>query len=276
MVQIDEADVYRQIANDPMDRERNMPRLICCDYYWDRKRRLVVDLIKRHRARFAHDRLLIDLGCGYARDIWVINDTLALPDLRIACVDVSARNLELAEARKRYHAVDNVEFVRRDITHPLPWTDGEVDFVYASEIFEHIRDVDALIDEVARVLRPGGSLIVTTPNEPNLFQRSFYSRKRREEFVRRNREPVRFAEDGTPIYGHISIKKNREWDALMASRGLTLVDYRRGSTWFGGSAFYDTGPMLAALFGLNALLDVLPRRLTRGLSDQLIALYEKR
>ena len=38
----------------------------------------------------------------------------------------------------------------------LPFADGSFDAVVACLVFEHIRDVDAAIAEVARVLRPGG------------------------------------------------------------------------------------------------------------------------
>jgi SAM-dependent methyltransferase len=46
----------------------------------------------------------------------------------------------------------------------LPFADGEFDRVVASEVLEHIPDDLAAIDELARVLRPGGTLAVTVPS----------------------------------------------------------------------------------------------------------------
>ncbi|WP_216909291.1 class I SAM-dependent methyltransferase [Nocardia noduli] len=45
----------------------------------------------------------------------------------------------------------------------LPFADGEFDCVIASEILEHIPEDDAAIAELIRVLRPGGTLVVTVP-----------------------------------------------------------------------------------------------------------------
>jgi SAM-dependent methyltransferase len=45
----------------------------------------------------------------------------------------------------------------------LPFPDGEFDRVVAAEVLEHIPDDDAAIAELARVLRPGGTIAVTVP-----------------------------------------------------------------------------------------------------------------
>ena len=45
----------------------------------------------------------------------------------------------------------------------LPFADGSFDRVIASEVLEHIPDDEAAMAELARVLRPGGSMAVTVP-----------------------------------------------------------------------------------------------------------------
>jgi SAM-dependent methyltransferase len=47
----------------------------------------------------------------------------------------------------------------------LPFPDGAFDAVISLDVFEHIADSDAHLDEVARVLRPGGSYLLQTPNK---------------------------------------------------------------------------------------------------------------
>jgi len=42
--------------------------------------------------------------------------------------------------------------------------DGSVDVFFTGECIEHVENTDAFLDEIHRVLRPGGSLILTTPN----------------------------------------------------------------------------------------------------------------
>jgi SAM-dependent methyltransferase len=47
----------------------------------------------------------------------------------------------------------------------LPFPDGSFDVVLSFDVFEHIPDSDAHLDEVRRVLRPGGSYLMQTPNK---------------------------------------------------------------------------------------------------------------
>lgn len=54
---------------------------------------------------------------------------------------------------------------------PLPWPAGAFDAVVAAEVIEHVVDTDHLLAEMARVLRPGGALVITTPNLASLENR---------------------------------------------------------------------------------------------------------
>jgi SAM-dependent methyltransferase len=51
-----------------------------------------------------------------------------------------------------------------NLEDPLPFPDAVFDLVFAGEILEHIFDVDHLLDEAYRVLKPSGCIVVTTPN----------------------------------------------------------------------------------------------------------------
>jgi 2-polyprenyl-3-methyl-5-hydroxy-6-metoxy-1,4-benzoquinol methylase len=51
-----------------------------------------------------------------------------------------------------------------DLDEPLAFDDASFDVVVAGELLEHIRSPQALIDEARRVLRPGGTLVGSTPN----------------------------------------------------------------------------------------------------------------
>ena len=59
--------------------------------------------------------------------------------------------------------------------HPLPFRDAAFDALFAGELIEHLADPAAGLAEFRRVLRPGGTLILTTPNRlrlANLADRS--------------------------------------------------------------------------------------------------------
>jgi 2-polyprenyl-3-methyl-5-hydroxy-6-metoxy-1,4-benzoquinol methylase len=47
---------------------------------------------------------------------------------------------------------------------PLPLPDGAVDVVFAGEVLEHIFRTEEFLEELARVTKPGGHLVLTTPN----------------------------------------------------------------------------------------------------------------
>lgn len=261
-----------------MNRERRLPSLISSDYYWQRKREEVTALLRRNRDRFEANALFVELGCGRARDIWSIRDTLRDLALTYECADADPERLVLAEARKAYHGlqdtVDDVSFIEYDITEGLPWAPNSVDILYSSEVFEHILDIDALVADVATIMRPGGYVLLTTPNQPNVLQRSFYSKKRRREIAKANAEPIEMMSNGTPLYGHVTLKTNTEWDALFKQHNFHLADHGRGSVWYGGTDFHESKFMLAAEFLFDGFLDLLPRNWVRSVSDQVIALYQ--
>lgn len=56
----------------------------------------------------------------------------------------------------------------------LPYADGSFEVVTATEIIEHLENPRAFLREIARVLRPGGLCIISTPNVLNLNSRLRY------------------------------------------------------------------------------------------------------
>ncbi len=58
-----------------------------------------------------------------------------------------------------------------DISRPLPWPDASFDSILCVEGIEHLEDAFAFLREIWRLLKPGGILIVTTPNIISLRSR---------------------------------------------------------------------------------------------------------
>ena len=94
----------------------------------------------------------LDLGCGDGR----LSASLRAGELTLA--DVSAVALARAEAR-----LPQARTVELEPDAPLPFADSSFDLVVCAETIEHVRDVQLLLSEVRRVLRPGGVLGLTTP-----------------------------------------------------------------------------------------------------------------
>ena len=67
--------------------------------------------------------------------------------------------------------LSGVEIKRGDLSGTLPFGDGEFDYVTCVEGLEHIENPQQAIREFARLLRPGGHLIVSVPNILNIEER---------------------------------------------------------------------------------------------------------
>jgi SAM-dependent methyltransferase len=99
-----------------------------------------------------HVERALDMGCGDGRL------TGELEADEVTGADVSAVALERARLR-----LPHARLVRLEPDAPLPFADGEFELILLAETLEHVRDVQLLLSEARRVLRPGGTLAVTTP-----------------------------------------------------------------------------------------------------------------
>jgi 2-polyprenyl-6-hydroxyphenyl methylase/3-demethylubiquinone-9 3-methyltransferase len=95
-------------------------------------------------------RRVLDLGCGKGR----FGRRLRADGADVVGVDLSAGMLAEATGLDRVRAS-----ARR-----LPFADRSFDAVAAVEVFQHLARVDEVLGEVARVLRPGGTLAVVDRN----------------------------------------------------------------------------------------------------------------
>lgn len=66
---------------------------------------------------------------------------------------------------------DNVEF-RQATVPPLPFESERFDCVISFQVIEHIKQDLEFVREIHRVLRPGGKVILTTPNRPMSLTRN--------------------------------------------------------------------------------------------------------
>jgi ubiquinone/menaquinone biosynthesis C-methylase UbiE len=129
------------------------------DYEQQVRSRAVLDLLAA-----APGDIVLDVGCGNARDLIPILHAGA----RVVGIDLSEGMIRQARADLAAARFRDVELAVGDATR-LTYPNESFGKLLCSEVIEHIPDADAALGEMARVLKPGGTLVISTPN-----RRSWY------------------------------------------------------------------------------------------------------
>lgn len=103
--------------------------------------------------------LILDIGCGNARDILQILSSGA----KVVGVDISEGMVSSAKNALAACDIHQVMLQVGDAT-ALPFPDRRFDKILCSEVVEHIPDAQKALTEMWRVLKPGGSVVLSTPN----------------------------------------------------------------------------------------------------------------
>jgi len=109
------------------------------------------------RRGVAHGRAL-DVGCGAG----FIAEELAAGGFAVTGIDPSRVAIEAARAHAARSGLD-IEYAV-GAGEELPFADAAFDLVFCCDVLEHVADLDRVIDETARVLRPGGLYLFDTIN----------------------------------------------------------------------------------------------------------------
>ena len=120
---------YKDLSMKPVESHEN--------YNWKVKHRL--------NARLAKGKV-VDLGCG-----WFTNPYL------VGAVGV---DLEKIKCPKNYD-----KFLQADLNGKIPLADNSFDTVIASGVIEHLYNYHGFLMECRRILKPGGTLVINTPNK---------------------------------------------------------------------------------------------------------------
>jgi 2-polyprenyl-3-methyl-5-hydroxy-6-metoxy-1,4-benzoquinol methylase len=105
---------------------------------------------------------VLDVGCY----IGVVGQLMKALGNDVYGMDAFAHGVELAKQR-------GVKAVVAAADARFPFEDGFFDAVYSMDVIEHIVDTDLYVNEMKRVLRPGGALVITTPNMASLGRRLY-------------------------------------------------------------------------------------------------------
>ena len=102
--------------------------------------------------------VVLDLGCGAGTDL-LIAAQMAGPTGRVIGIDMTVSMLDRAGASAVEMDLGNVE-LHEALIESLPLDNTSVDVVISNGVIDLVPDKDAVLDEIDRVLRPGGRLQV--------------------------------------------------------------------------------------------------------------------
>jgi SAM-dependent methyltransferase len=125
----------------------------------DRKFERVTAVLREHLPC----RSFLDAGCGDGRYFPVLAGRV--PTERIAGCDIAERILATARATAARAGL-TPELVRANV-ESLPFEDGAFDVVLCTQVLEHVVDAGAVLHELARVLEPRGTLLLSTDHSHN-------------------------------------------------------------------------------------------------------------
>ena len=107
-------------------------------------------------SKIKNDSTLLDIGCKYA----FLRDILLEKSIKSDYYGVDITDKVFDKIKD----FDPHKFFVADASQSLPFEDGKFDFIFALEILEHVESPTKMLQEIYRVLKPDGILILSVPN----------------------------------------------------------------------------------------------------------------
>ncbi len=177
---------------------------------------------------------VLDLGCG---DGAVSAKLAELTRAAVVCADIS--ELAVQCCRDRGLEAHRVELGRL----PLPFASDSFDLVFMAEVIEHLASPDRALEEVRRILQPGGHLILSTPNLACLPNRVLLPLGVQPLFSEVSEDcnlgkVFRILGQGGQPVGHLRLYTQRALREFLRARGFQVLRTR-------GAAFHSHGVFAA-------------------------------
>ncbi len=141
-----------------MESEAETNRLLIKNYH-EKTARQLIDTGIQSLPKGSH---LVDAGCGIGHVAemmgGILRDSFERP--AITLLDLSKTRLSTAQSRLDGDPNVDYRYLSCDLTRHIPLPSHSVDFAVCRFVFEYLADPQAAFDELYRILKPGGKLVV--------------------------------------------------------------------------------------------------------------------
>jgi SAM-dependent methyltransferase len=155
----------------------------------------------------------LDLGCGDGTLAQVLLSNLE--QLHWFGLDIDAKDAAAALSNGPYAGVEVAS------ASAIPFAEGSLDLVFSNSALEHMENLDEVLSETARVLRPGGRFAFTVPS-PALHENLLWARALRAVGLRK--AATRYLEHLDRRLHHLNYLSEAEWTERLAAVGLQVVE----------------------------------------------------
>lgn len=223
------------------------------------RRRILLQVLNRYLGSNGHHtRRILDVGCGTGTMLTYLSSF------------GKAQGVDIDEEAVGYCRERGLEDVGLGEAADLPFGDGSFDLVTALDVVEHLDDDVAAFQEMKRVLRPGGQILVTVPahrflwgdqDEVNMHKRRYTANELRQRLVESGFEVVRVSYMNALLFAPIAaVRLLRRLEHRLRPRIAHQSDFRypapRPVNYVLAHVFGAEGPILRRMdipFGVSIL-----------------------
>lgn len=126
----------------------------------------------------ANEAKVLDVGCGFGGTSRYLAKKLG-PKAHVTGITLSPKQVERGTELAKEQNVPNVQFMVKDALK-MDFPDNSFDIVWACESGEHMPDKKKYIDEMMRVLKPGGTFVMACWSQRDDTDRPFDERDKRD------------------------------------------------------------------------------------------------
>ena len=166
----------------------------------------------KHFGSVAMEQPILDLGCGFGEFGSAFFEAPVAYGL-----DISRRDLSLVEPGL-YKGLVHAD------AHTMPFPDETFNTVMSVSVLEHIPDVRPVFEEIARVLKPGGRVVISMPLKDLDSYMVYPPVLRRLGLGRLADSYIRSVHRS---FKHVNLFEPEEWLALVSEAGLSIQIHRR-------------------------------------------------